>query len=106
MSESVEAEFVIEMPLSGNRLDQALVELMPDYSRSRLQQWIKQGAVLVNGAQLKPKEKVKAKFISFISFFVLSQFAFHKTNQEPTYGQTGKFIFDHDLTRGQDFQVF
>lgn len=59
MSESVEAEFVIEMPLSGNRLDQALVELMPDYSRSRLQQWIKQGAVLVNGAQLKPKEKVK-----------------------------------------------
>jgi len=59
MSESVEADFVITMEHSGMRLDQAVSELMPDYSRSRLQQWIKQGAVTVNGSQLKPKEKVK-----------------------------------------------
>lgn len=42
------------------RLDQAIAELMPDYSRSRLQQWIKQGCITVNGGQYKPKEKVKA----------------------------------------------
>ncbi|MCH2159991.1 MAG: 23S rRNA pseudouridine(1911/1915/1917) synthase RluD [Oleiphilaceae bacterium] len=57
--ESVEADFVIDMEHSGMRLDQAISELMPDYSRSRLQQWIKQGALTVNGAVLKPKEKVK-----------------------------------------------
>lgn len=59
MSESVEADFVIAMDHSGMRLDQAIADLMPDYSRSRLQQWIKQGAITVNGAQFKPKEKVK-----------------------------------------------
>jgi 23S rRNA pseudouridine1911/1915/1917 synthase len=59
MSESVEADFVIAIEHSGMRLDQALSDLMPEYSRSRLQQWIKQGAVTVNGGVLKPKEKVK-----------------------------------------------
>ncbi len=41
------------------RLDQAVSELMPEYSRSRLQQWIKQGWIKVNGEVLKAKEKVK-----------------------------------------------
>lgn len=59
MSESVEADFVITIEHSGMRLDQAISELMPDYSRSRLQQWIKQGAITVNGTDYKPKEKVK-----------------------------------------------
>lgn len=59
MSESVEADFVVTIEHSGMRLDQAISELMPDYSRSRLQQWIKQGAITVNGADYKPKEKVK-----------------------------------------------
>ncbi len=59
MSESVEADFVVTIEHSGMRLDQAISELMPDYSRSRLQQWIKQGSITVNGAQYKPKEKVK-----------------------------------------------
>lgn len=59
MSESVEADFVITMEHSGMRIDQAIAELMPDYSRSRLQQWIKQGCITVNGSQYKPKEKVK-----------------------------------------------
>lgn len=59
MSEQVEIDVVVPMELSGNRLDQVLAELAPDYSRSRLQQWIKQGAVTVNGQQLKPKDKVK-----------------------------------------------
>ncbi|MDH5764865.1 MAG: 23S rRNA pseudouridine(1911/1915/1917) synthase RluD [Gammaproteobacteria bacterium] len=40
------------------RLDAVLVELFPDYSRSRLQQWIKNGHVLVNGKAPKAKDKV------------------------------------------------
>ena len=35
---------------SGKRLDQALHERFPEYSRARLQDWIKRGLVLVNGA--------------------------------------------------------
>ena len=59
MSQIVEADFVVSVDLSDTRLDHVLTELMPEYSRSRLQQWIKQGAITVNGAQLKAKEKLK-----------------------------------------------
>ena len=40
---------IIEVPetLKGKRLDQALVELCPDHSRSRLQTWIKAGYVKI-----------------------------------------------------------
>jgi 23S rRNA pseudouridine1911/1915/1917 synthase len=46
------------MPLSftatsGKRLDHYLQEQLPEYSRARLQSWIKQGRVLVNGASAK-----------------------------------------------------
>ncbi len=44
--------------MAGRRLDQALAELFPDYSRSRLQQWIKAGQVQVDGHSLKARDKV------------------------------------------------
>jgi len=42
----------------GKRLDQVLALLLPEYSRSRLQQWIKKGHILVNGQHCKPKTKI------------------------------------------------
>ena len=50
--------FQIEKRLAGNRLDQALQSLLPDYSRSRIQDWIQQGFVSVNRAHCKPRQKV------------------------------------------------
>jgi len=44
--------------LSGQRLDVVLAELMPDYSRSRLKQWLLDGQILLDGQQVKPKTKV------------------------------------------------
>ena len=44
--------------MAGMRLDQVLAELFSDYSRSKLQAWIKAGRVQVNGLQLKAKDKV------------------------------------------------
>ncbi len=46
------------MELTGARLDQALAELFPDFSRSRLQQWVKEGNVLVDGKVLRSKDKL------------------------------------------------
>ena len=40
---------------AGMRLDQALAGLLPAYSRSRLQQWIKAGQVEVNGKAVRPR---------------------------------------------------
>lgn len=43
---------------AGMRLDQVLAALFPDYSRSRLQQWNREGKVLVDGRQLRAKDKL------------------------------------------------
>jgi 23S rRNA pseudouridine1911/1915/1917 synthase len=40
------------------RLDQALARLFPDYSRSRLQTWVKCARVTVDGAPVRPRDKV------------------------------------------------
>jgi 23S rRNA pseudouridine1911/1915/1917 synthase len=42
----------------GLRLDQALHRLLPGFSRSRQQEWIRAGQVLLNGAVARPKDKV------------------------------------------------
>jgi len=50
----------IELPLelAGRRLDQALAQLLPQYSRTRIQQWIEAGAVLVNGLVPRARDVV------------------------------------------------
>ena len=48
MFERIHLTALVPEALAGRRLDQALVEMFPSYSRSRLQQWIKAGQVLLN----------------------------------------------------------
>ena len=43
---------------AGMRLDQVLVLLLPAYSRSRLQQWLKAGALRVDGRVWRPRDPV------------------------------------------------
>jgi 23S rRNA pseudouridine1911/1915/1917 synthase len=45
--------------LAGMRLDQALAELFPDYSRSKLQAWIKAGRVRIGDTVPKAKDRVE-----------------------------------------------
>ena len=44
--------------LAGKRLDQALARLCPQYSRSRLQSWIRNDAITVNGKKLRQSDKL------------------------------------------------
>ncbi len=55
-----EQTLTVPADLAGQRLDRALAVLMPEYSRSRLQQWIEQGRVTVEGQLCKPREPVVA----------------------------------------------
>ena len=48
----------IDAALAGRRLDQALAALFPDYSRSRLQVWIREGRVTVDGKVRAQRHKV------------------------------------------------
>jgi 23S rRNA pseudouridine1911/1915/1917 synthase len=45
--------------MAGQRLDQALARMFPEYSRSRLKAWLLEGAVLVDGSVLRPRDKVR-----------------------------------------------
>ena len=49
---------VVPDDYAGLRLDQALVKFFPDYSRSRLQEWINQQQVTVDGKFATTKQKV------------------------------------------------
>lgn len=44
---------------AGQRLDQVLADLFPDHSRSRIQGWTRDGAILVDGRVVKPNYRVQ-----------------------------------------------
>ncbi len=44
--------------LAGQRLDQALAQMFPDYSRSRLKAWLLGGSITVDGASPRPRDAV------------------------------------------------
>jgi len=43
---------------AGMRVDQAAASLFPDYSRARLQQWIRSGELTVDGARTRPSARL------------------------------------------------
>ena len=57
-SEKISLQGTIPAECAGMRLDQALAILFADYSRARLQQWLRDGQVLINQAILRPRDKV------------------------------------------------
>jgi len=48
----------VPIHMSGMRFDQIASELFPDFSRSRLSSWIKDGQLKVDGRTAKPKDKL------------------------------------------------
>ncbi len=60
MAEKIQLQQQVPDNLSGERLDQVAAQLFDAYSRSRLQSWIKDGSLLVDGRQLRPRDKVSA----------------------------------------------
>jgi len=55
--ELLEAEVPVQ--LAGRRFDQALAEMFPEFSRSRLTEWIKSGHALLDGQPAKPRDPVR-----------------------------------------------
>ena len=58
MTTKIKMQAVVPETLSGNRLDQVAATVFPDYSRGRLQTWIKDGALQVNDTPWRSKDKV------------------------------------------------
>ena len=49
---------IIPIRMTGERIDSALSEMLPDYSRSKITSWIKSGDALINLKTFKPKDRV------------------------------------------------
>ncbi len=49
----------IPIECAGQRLDQALARLFPEYSRSRLKSWLLEGAISVDGDSPRPRDPVQ-----------------------------------------------
>lgn len=52
-------QVVITEEMAGKRLDKAITGLEPDWSRTRVQEWISNNRVLVNGKVKKESYRVK-----------------------------------------------
>ena len=58
---------IIPERMTGDRLDVALSEMLPDYSRSKITAWIKSGDALINNKAFKPKDKVNGSQMVILS---------------------------------------
>lgn len=59
MNQLIQLSAVVDPTHNGRRLDQVLADVFKDYSRSRLQSWVQQGCVRVDGVTAeRPKDKV------------------------------------------------
>ncbi len=58
MAEQIQLSAVVPHDLGGQRLDQIAAQCFTDYSRSRLQSWIKDGNLTVDGQNRKTRDKL------------------------------------------------
>ena len=58
MTEKMQQTLIIPDDLGGMRLDQALAKILTDFSRTQIQEWIKNGEIDVDGKQLKARDPV------------------------------------------------
>lgn len=58
MTTQIQLSAEVPFAMGNRRFDQIAAELFPDYSRSRLQQWIKDGQLTVNGQTVRGRDKL------------------------------------------------
>ena len=58
---------LIPKRMMGERIDAAISEMLPDYSRSKITVWIKAGDALINEKTFKPKDRVNGNEVVYLS---------------------------------------
>lgn len=59
MTQSIHLQATVPDELGGYRLDQAVAQIFPEHSRSRLKSWIQSGELQVDGVQKRPRDKLQ-----------------------------------------------
>lgn len=55
-NKGISIELIVPQDVAGLRLDQVLAKLLPQWSRSRLQSWINEKHITVNGQTTTAKQ--------------------------------------------------
>lgn len=58
MIEHIQKQLTVPREYHNQRIDSVLAQLLPEYSRSQMSNWIKTGTVTLNQKNCKPKDKV------------------------------------------------
>lgn len=58
MNDTIDKSISVPTEFHGQRVDVILAQLFPDFSRSQLTSWLKDGLITVNEREYKPKEKL------------------------------------------------
>ena len=64
---------VVPSSAAGRRFDAVVAELFPEYSRTRLSEWIKAGDVLLDGAQVRGRDSVRGGEVATLSVILDTQ---------------------------------
>ena len=59
MDTEIKKQLILPIELAGLRVDQALSQLLPEYSRSRITQWLRSQQITLDGETVRPKDKIK-----------------------------------------------
>ncbi len=60
-------KIIIPERFAGQRIDTALSEMLPDYSRSKISSWVRSGMATIKGKPFKPKDKADGDEIVTLS---------------------------------------
>ena len=82
MIEQIQLTKQVTLEFNQNRLDVVLSALLPEYSRGRIQDWIKSGYVTVDGAILRSKDKVQTDQVITLSAPLVAQYISEPQNIE------------------------
>ena len=82
-------KIIVPKRMEGERLDVAIAEMLPEYSRSKITSWIKSGEAMINEKIFKPRDKVSGDEIVSLAL-----------NQESNYVDMALLVHYYVLAPG------
>lgn len=68
MAKTIQLTRQLSPDVAGQRLDQALSQIFPEYSRTRLKEWLLSGHLRVIGKDMRPRDKVNGEETIFLEY--------------------------------------
>ena len=71
MPNTFEEKITVSSEYHGQRVDVVLAQLFPQFSRSQLSLWLKEGRITLNNRQYKPKDKLHGGYLIYMKLKII-----------------------------------